>query len=286
MRNAVSADKDRDVTSTVRDEQLREPREWAVVTGASSGIGAAFAEQLAQRGYDLLLVARRKEQLAAVATRLGERYGVAAEALGADLSTASGLETVEGRVIEAAELGVLVNNAGSSTRAPLMELDANRIEEIVRVKVVALARLTRAALPRMVARGTGAIINVSSLTAFIPRPTNASYGATNAFINSFTEAVAEEIRGTGVQVQSLCPGAVRTEFFEKAGWDVSGFPPSIFLNPDLVALASLEGLRLGEIVCAPSLENLDCLAEFYRSRQLVFDEILRGEAVGARYLTE
>jgi short-subunit dehydrogenase len=226
----------------------------ACVTGASAGIGAAFAERLAKDGYDLILVARSRDRLEAAAKQLHKQHGITAEPLPADLTDAAELRIVE-RVVEDADLDLLVNNAGFGTVGAFAKLETDREEQQIRLNVVALVRLTRAALPGMLARKRGNIINVSSLAAFQPAPYNATYGATKAFVNSFTEGLHEELRGTGVRVQALCPGFTRTEFQARAGIDVSDLPSFVWMTPEAVVDAALTGLRTGDVVCVPGLAN-------------------------------
>ncbi len=227
----------------------------ALVTGASSGIGAAFAARLARQGYDIVLVARNRLRLQAEAKRLHRQARVAVEVLAADLTVAAELQRVADHVAADRRLAVLVNNAGFGTAGSFARLDPAREEEEVRLNVLALMRLTRAALSGMIARGRGAIINVSSMAAFQPGPYNATYGATKAFVNSFTEALHEELRGSGVQVQALCPGFTRTEFQKRAGIDTSQVPSFVWMAPDAVVAASLAALDAGEVVCVPGLGN-------------------------------
>jgi short-subunit dehydrogenase len=229
-------------------------RPRALVTGASAGIGAAFAERLAREGYDLVIVARDRERLDTRARQLRERSHVQVEVLPADLTEPSELHIVEA-VVADAQLALLVNNAGVGTMGRFAELDADREEAEIRLNVIALVRLTRAALPGMIRRKSGAIINVSSLAAMQPAPFNATYGGTKAFVNSFTEALHEEVRGTSVRVQALCPGFTRTEFQQRAGVDVSHVPSLAWMSPEAVVEASLAGLRRGDVICVPGLAN-------------------------------
>ncbi len=226
----------------------------ALVTGASAGIGAAFAERLAHEGYDLVIVARDRERLETRAQQMRERSSVQVEVLPADLTEPAELHIVEA-VIADAHLELLVNNAGFGTMGTFAELDAEREEAEIRLNIVALVRLTRAALPGMIQRKSGAIINVSSMAALQPAPYNATYGATKAFVNSFTEAIHEELRGSGVRVQALCPGFTRTEFQQRAGVDVSRVPQAAWMAPEAVVESSLAGLRRGDLVYVPGLAN-------------------------------
>jgi short-subunit dehydrogenase len=237
----------------------------AVVTGASTGLGAAFATALAREGYDLVIVARSRDRLEALAEHLHQRYASTVEVCVADLTHPAELSMVEKRVAEDAGLTLLVNNAGFGTTGRFATLDPGREEEEIRLNIVALSRLTRAALPAMIARRHGGIINVSSIAAFLPGPYDATYGATKAFVNSFTEALHEELRGTGVRVQTLCPGFTRTEFQQRAGVDTTRVPSFVWMTAEFVVEASLAALQRGTVVCVPGLgykllTTLVCLA--------------------------
>jgi len=226
----------------------------ALVTGASVGIGAAFAAALARRHCRLIIVARGREQLESLAQQLRTEHGVEVEVLAADLTESSELRVVE-KLVEDADLDLLVNNAGFGTFGAFTKLDLDKEERQIRLNVIALTRLTRAALPGMIAHHRGAVINVSSMSAFQPDAYNATYGATKAFVNSFTEALHEELRGTGVGVQVLCPGFTRTEFQERAGIDVSDLPGFVWMQPAAVVEASLAALQHGDLICVPGVTN-------------------------------
>ena len=241
-------------------------RPRAVVTGASSGIGLAFAERLAHDGYDLVVVARRRDRLEALARRLREQHEVVVDVLVADLTQPAELSLVEQHITGDGSLTLVVNNAGSAGYMPFVSLDPDHAEELIRLHIIAVTRLTRAALPSMLAHGRGAVINVSSLLAFsasVASPTlpkRAVYAGAKAYINAFTETLSHELEGTGVRVQALCPGIVRTEFHEVAGNDLSRLPPEAFASPEDIVRASLSGLRLGETLCLPTVSDLAVLA--------------------------
>ena len=230
------------------------PRRRALVTGASSGIGAGFAEGLARQQYDLVLVARRRERLAEMAKRLRERREIEVEIAAADLTDPADLARLV-ETIEATVPDLLVNNAGVGSVGEFAGLDPAREMAQIQLNAAAPVRLMRAALPGMIARGHGSIINVSSLAGFQPMPFNATYGATKAFLLSFSEALHEELRGTGVRVQVLCPGFTRTEFQEQAGIDASSVPGFAWMGVDAVVEASLHGLERGELLCIPGPAN-------------------------------
>ncbi|GAB2547546.1 SDR family NAD(P)-dependent oxidoreductase [Nocardia heshunensis] len=197
-------------------------RKWypatAVVTGASSGIGAAFAAALAARGCDLVLVARREPRLRELATELQAAHGVSVRVLPADLASADGLSSVTALFEDPANpIDILINNAGFATHGALADHTAAKVREEIAVNVAALAELTHAALPPMVRRDRGVIVNIASTAAFQPIPFMAVYGATKAFVLSFTEALWGELEGAGVTALAVCPGATDTEFFDVAG---------------------------------------------------------------------
>lgn len=224
----------------------------ALVTGASSGIGEAFARELAARGADLIVVARRKERLDALASELSARHAVQVDVAEADLTSETDLAGVEGLVRDAG-LDLLVNNAGIGSEGAFHESDGSVQTAILRLNVEALLRLTHAVLPGMVERGRGAVINVSSGMAFLGAPSYATYAASKAFVNSFSEAISEELRDTGVRVQALCPGLIRTEFQERAGVDSSRFPSLVWMEPGDVVGESLAALERDSVVCVPGL---------------------------------
>jgi len=231
------------------------PRRLALVTGASSGIGRAFAERLARDAWDLVLVARRRERLDELAARLSDTHGRRVDVLPADLTRSEGLAPVEERIAKEPTLELVVNNAGFGTAGPFAELDCDAEEEEVRLNVLALVRLTHAALTAFRSRGHGSVVNVSSLAGFQPATYNATYGATKAFVNSFTQAVAEELRGSGIKLQLLCPGFTRTEFQEVAGVPTDRIPGFAWMTPESVVDASIEGLRRGELIVIPGRGN-------------------------------
>jgi hypothetical protein len=230
-------------------------RRSALVTGASAGIGRAFAARLAQDGFDVTLVARRGSLLRSLARELHESHGGRTSVVVADLTKPDDLAAVEARVTRDRHLELLVNNAGIGDFGAFVERDREAQEAEVRLNVLAVMRLTHAALPGMLRRGSGAVINVSSLAAFQACPFIATYGATKAFVNSFTEALREELRGTGVRVQALCPGTTQTELFERAGVDVSVLPSFVWMEPQSVVAESLAALARGSGICVPGIGN-------------------------------
>ncbi len=264
-------------------------RPLACVTGASSGIGAAFAERLARDHCDVVMVARRRDRLDTLAQSLRDRYGITAEVFAADLSRPDEIRAVEARIAVASALDFLINNAGFGAYMPFTSLAPDLAEELINVKVLAVTRLTRAALPGMIARGRGAIVNVSSRFAFTggmgatPLPKRATYAATKAYLNTFTRLLASELEGTGVQVQALCPSVVRTEFHQRMGMDPTQFRSVTIMQPDQVVEASLAGLRLGEVICMPTLGDPALLQEWEASERSVVEG--SGGGIAPRYET-
>jgi short-subunit dehydrogenase len=229
---------------------------WIVVTGASSGLGAVFAEQLANRGQPLLLTGRDEPRLLAVRKRVaGIAPDLEVELVVGDLATGQGLEALVDR-LAGRDVDVLVNNAGFGTYGPFVDADAAREHSMVGVNVAALVGLTGAVLPRMVARGRGGILNVASTIAFQPAPYQAGYGASKAFVRSFSTALWGETRGTGVTVTALCPGPTATGFVDALDADVSHIGLYRHLAaPEPVVRAGLRGLERGRAVVVPGWRN-------------------------------
>jgi short-subunit dehydrogenase len=231
----------------------------ALVTGASSGIGAAIAKELASRGYAIALTARREERLRSLATELTTEHGVAAEAIAADLGDPAERERLEdelrtrGRAVE-----VLVNNAGFGHQADFSTSPRERMGEMVRLNVEAVVDLTSRFLGPMTERGRGTIINIASTAAFQPLPGSAVYAASKSFVLSFSEAIRTELRGTGVTVTAVCPGPVRTEFTEVAGFEEGvedNTPSMVWMSAEDVARHAVDGARGDRRVVVPGALN-------------------------------
>ena len=235
-----------------------EPQSSALITGASSGLGAVFAKKLAERRYNLLLVARREKRLTALAAELEQDYPITAEILVADLTVPEELASVEKRVAQLEKLSLLVNNAGFGTTGKFTRIDLSKQADMIRLHIVASVRLSRAALPGMITYECGAIINVSSMAGFIPMPGNVTYCATKAYLNSFSQSLQLELAGTGVQVQALCPGFTYTEFHdtpEFKGYDRSRIPKLMWMSAEEVAESSLRALKQGKVIHIPGWQN-------------------------------
>jgi len=224
----------------------------ALITGATAGIGAAFARHLAGARHDLVLVARDRTRLDAAADEARAR-GVAAEVLAADLAVAADRERVAARLADAdaAPVDLLVNNAGFTVRGSFLEVDADALRRQLEVNVAAVLQLTRAALPAMVGRGRGGVVNVSSVAGFVPGR-GSTYSADKAWVTTFTEGIAATLAGTGVRAMALCPGFVRTEFHERAGIDVGARRGPFWLDADRVVDECFTALAKGKVVCVPS----------------------------------
>lgn len=224
----------------------------ALVTGASSGIGREIARQAAARGADVVAVARRADELHALAREVDDTWGRSVEVLPADLLTAGGLAAVEERLADPDRpVDLLVNNAGFGSLGWFHELPIDREDRQVRLNVLAVTRLASAALAAMVPRGRGGVLNVSSVSGFQPMPTNAVYGASKAFVTSLSQALHEEVRGAGVHVTALCPGFTRTGFQAVAGSDVRRLPPWVWMTSTSVARAGLDAVTRNQAVCVP-----------------------------------
>jgi short-subunit dehydrogenase len=234
-------------------------RPLALVTGASAGIGQSFAEQLAASGHDLIVVARRRERLESLASRLRDAYGAQTEVLVADLGSPSGVDVVASRAA-GAPLDLLINNAGFGGYRRFVDLEPTVADELLSIHVRAVVQVTRAALPGMLARGKGGVITVASLLSLsgaappnAPLPQRVVYAGAKAFQLTFTQVLAAELAGTPVRVSVCLPGVVKTEFHEVQGIDTSKMPPRMI--PEDVARAALAGLAKGEVVSVPGLED-------------------------------
>jgi short-subunit dehydrogenase len=228
----------------------------AVITGASSGIGEEIARQLAALGHGLFLVARREERLRALAQDLERLHGIRAEVASADLTDSEAVQALPGRVAERElEVEILVNNAGFTTVGDV-HANPDRQLGMIRVNCEALVALTTAWLPAMVERRRGAVIQMASMVGFYPQPVQAVYGGTKAFVLSFSQAVAAELRGTGVTMTAVCPGPVATEFLDAGGFKTSRPGPSfIWSSAEDVAKAAIEGAGKGKRVVIPGIRN-------------------------------
>jgi short-subunit dehydrogenase len=227
----------------------------AVITGASSGIGASYADRLARRGYNLILVARRADRLDALAGALTREHNVQVTTKVADLATADGCRAIETAITTDQTVDVLVNNAGIGQLRPLAETTPADLSSLIDVNVLALARLSLAGLQAFRKRGGGTIINMSSISAFRAVAGGAAYSASKAFVLNFTRSLQLEAAGSDVRFQCVMPGPVKTEFLTAAGVDDSLFPTESFITADELVDAALAGLDFGEDVTIPTLDE-------------------------------
>ncbi|KDP86471.1 AraC family transcriptional regulator [Cupriavidus sp. SK-3] len=242
-------------TATTATTATTPHRGTALITGASSGIGAVYADRLARRGYDLILVARNRERLARLAGRLTSETGCSVEIVTADLGADADVGRLETLLRTDASITLLVNNAGIGAAGPLLESDAAKMQAMIALNVTALTRLTYAAAHGLVARGRGTIINVASIVAVAPELLNGVYGGSKAFVLAFTQSLQHELADKGVRVQAVLPGAIRTEFWDVAGRPVESLPQDWVMSADDLVDAALSGLDQGEVVTLPSLPD-------------------------------
>ena len=228
----------------------------ALVTGASTGIGAVYADRLAKRGYDLVLVARNRQKLSDLAVRLEAETGRKIETLVADLNDKAELAQVEHRLRTDAHLTMLVNNAGIGSMSPLLASDIDKMDEMIALNVGALTRLTYAVVPGLVERGGGTIINISSIVGISPETMNGVYGGTKAYVLALTQSLHHELADKAIRVQAVLPGATATPFWDIAGVGIQNLPASIVMTTEDMVDASLAGLDQGEIVTIPALPDL------------------------------
>ncbi|HGL4258907.1 SDR family NAD(P)-dependent oxidoreductase [Burkholderia dolosa] len=232
-------------------------RGTAVITGASSGIGAIYADRLARRGYDLILVARNRSRLATLAERITNDTQRSVEIVDADLNDRAALAAVEAKLKEDASITLLVNNAGVGTHAPLLDSDVDAMTRMIDLNVTALTRLTYAAVPGFVARGHGAVINISSIVAISPETLNGVYGGSKAFVLAFSQSLHHELADKGVQVQAVLPGATATDFWQTGGLPLEHLPKEIVMPASDLVDAALVGFDRRELVTIPSLHAGD-----------------------------
>jgi uncharacterized protein len=227
----------------------------ALITGASTGIGAVYADRLAKRGYDLILVARSQEKLSQVAARL-KPTGCTIETIAADLTRNEDVQRIAGRLSTDPAITALVNNAGIGSAGRLLDANIDDLESMIYLNVTALTRLALAALPGFVARKNGLLINIASVVALAPDLLNGTYSGTKAYVVNFTQALKNELEGTGVTVQAVLPGATATPFWEKSGRPIETLPSEIVMTAEDMVDASLAGLDQHELITIPALPDI------------------------------
>jgi uncharacterized protein len=239
----------------------------ALVTGASSGIGAVYADRLAKRGYDLILVARNGEKLKALASELASQTGRSVKPLIADLGDKAALAKVEAVLRDDPSITVLVNNAGTASLAPLLNSDVDQMEAMIALNVTALTRLTYAAAPAFVARGAGTIINIGSVVGIVPERLNGVYGGSKAYVLALTQSLQHELADKGVRVQAVLPAATATDIWEKGGFHHSNLPAGTVMSTEDMVDAALAGLDQGEVVTIPPLQDGNDWTRFDETRR-------------------
>ncbi|MNF56994.1 putative oxidoreductase [compost metagenome] len=225
----------------------------ALITGASTGIGATYARRLAERGYDLLLVARDQARLETLAAQLREQAGVKVEVMKADLTDKADLSRVAQRLRSDAAISLLVNNAGVAISGSLLDTDLDRFDAMIQLNVVAVTHLAAAAAANFVAQGRGTLINIASVLALAPEMFNGTYSGTKAYVLNLSQSLNQEVREKGVRVQVVLPGATRTEIWERSGTGIENIPQEILMDVGEMVDAALAGLDQGELVTIPSL---------------------------------
>jgi uncharacterized protein len=254
----------------------------ALITGASSGIGAVYADRLARRGYDLIIVARSRGKLDQLAARLTTETGRSIEVLTADLGNKRDLARVEETLKRDATITLLVNNAGFGAFAPLLNSEVKRMDEMISLNIGALTRLTYAAVPGFVARGTGTIVNISSIVAISPETLNGVYGGSKAYVLAFSHSLQHELASKGIRVQAVLPGATATDFWETGGVPVHNLPPAIVMTAENLVDAALAGLDQGELVTIPALPDQEEWDRFEAARRDMSTRLSRTKPA-ARY---
>ena len=246
----------------------------ALITGASTGIGAVYADRLAQRGYDLILVARNQEKLSEVAAQL-KNTGRKVETLQADLTAKADVQRIAERLSSDPTITALVNNAGVGSAGKLRDAKVDDLESMIYLNVTAVTRLALAALPGFVARNNGLLINISSIAALAPEVLNGTYSGSKAYVVNFTQALKNELKGTGVSVQAVLPGAIATPFWDKAGVPVQHLPSEIVMTAENLVDASLAGLDQGELITIPSLPEIADWEKFEAARKALGPNLSR-----------
>ncbi|WP_370003748.1 SDR family NAD(P)-dependent oxidoreductase [Pseudomonas sp. N2-3-1-14] len=261
---------------------MTQSKGYALITGASSGIGATYADRLARQGYDLILVARNQHRLERLATQLNADTQRDIQVVVADLNLPADLARIEQILHDDSRISLLVNNAGIGATAPLLDSDADKMEAMILLNVLALTRLAKAAATNFAAQGRGTLINIGSIVAVAPKLLNGVYGGTKAFVQAFSESLEHELSDKGVRVQVVLPGATATEFWDVAGLPVSNLPETMVMTAQNLVDAALAGLAQGEKVTIPSLpDSLDWDA--YETARLALGPNLSHSSPAPRY---
>lgn len=246
------------------------PKKVALVTGASSGIGAVYADRLAARGYDLILVARRADRLEALCTQIAKAHGVKADPIVADLTQEQDVARIETMVATQEDLQVLVNNAGVARLAPAAQTSANEALAQINLNITALTRLTQAALPAFVARKQGLIINIASALAVHSLPISAIYSGTKAFVLQYSRGLQQELADTGVKVQLVLPASTSTELWDLSGVPLAALNKDTLMTTEHMVAAALAGLDQGETITWPSVADASLWEKYEAARSALF----------------
>ncbi|PLR37858.1 SDR family oxidoreductase [Chimaeribacter californicus] len=256
----------------------------AVVTGASTGMGAIYAAKLAKMGYDLIIIARNHNRLNQMAGHITTDTGRNVEVVVADLGDPHALAGLEAKLRDDLSITLLVNNAGIGTHTSLVESNVDKMTAMINLNITALTRLTYAVVPGFIARGKGAIINIASIVGIAPEVLNGVYGASKAYVLAFSQSLQHELAGKGIQVQAVLPSATATPFWENGGLSLDKVDPAIVMNAQDMVDAALAGFRQGELITIPSLHDETRLKNWEQARQAIISDFSHNSPA-SRYLT-
>lgn len=256
----------------------------ALITGASTGMGAIYADRLAKRGYDLILVARDENKLNLVASKIKSSHNVEVTVAPADLTNKSELARVESLLKSDTSITMLVNNAGLGAVTKLAESNIDDIETMISLNVISLTRLSAAIVPNLIAKAHGSIINIASIVALAPELLNGAYSGSKAYVVNFTQSMHHELADKGIRVQAVLPGAIDTPFWDKSGLPVDNLPSQIVMTPEFLVDAALAGFDLGEVITIPSLPNIAEWHAFDAARKLLGPNLSHSQPAN-RYLS-
>ena len=257
---------------------IQNPNGTAVVTGASTGIGAVYADRLARRGFDLLIIARDAKRLTDLSSELTSKTGRKVDIISVNLTNKEDLRKVESKLQSDTSISLLVNNAGFGGTKSLVDSSIDDLEDMIALNVTALTRLTAAVLPNLLARKRGAIINIASVVALNPEALNGTYSGTKAYIVNFTQSLSEALKNTGVQVQAVLSRATRTEFWDRAGLPVHNLPDDFVVSADDCVDAALIGFDRHELITIPALPDIQFWNRYDEARRALYPFLSNREA--------
>jgi uncharacterized protein len=256
----------------------------ALITGASTGMGAVYADRLAKRGYDLVLVARDESKLNSVASKIKSEHDVDVTVVSADLTKQPDLAKIESLLKSDTSITMLVNNAGLGAVTKLAESNMDDIEKMITLNVISLTRLSSAIVPNLIANGRGTIVNIASIVALAPELLNGAYSGSKAYVVNFTQSMHHELADKGIRVQAVLPGAIDTPFWDKSGLPVNNLPSQIVMTPEVLVDAALAGFDLGEVITIPSLPNIAEWHAFDTARKALGPNLSHNQPA-SRYLS-